>query len=72
MPRLLLTKMKILKVRLKNLISFSEYLPITLKPVMSKRFIKNRYTHIELQNVTYEANVGDGKVTIGERIPSGW
>jgi len=64
--------MKILKVKLRNLIYFSEYSPITLKPVMSKRFIKNRYTHVEFQNVIYETNVSDGKVVLSERVPSGW
>lgn len=63
--------MKILKVKLRSIIYFNEYNQ-HLKPVMSKRFIKNGYTHIELSNRVFDASEKNGVVTLGEPISSGW
>jgi len=50
--------MKILKVKQRNLSDhWGNELPPSLRLVMSNRFVKNKYTHIQLNGIVYEPKI---------------
>jgi len=63
--------MKTLKVKLKS-VKLNDAGIMYLLPVMSKRFYKNKYTHVQIDGVVYNTSGNENITWLDEPLWSTW